>query len=112
MKARTDHRTVLVWALGIGVGYLVLACVGLHLLDRYNAAAVIWPAAGLAVGALVVAERKAWPAIAVAVLVANFLAQILVREASFALGFTTRQELGQVLRQHSGGRLTLDAAAR
>jgi tRNA A-37 threonylcarbamoyl transferase component Bud32/membrane-associated phospholipid phosphatase len=36
----------------------------------------------------------------------------LASEASFALGFTTRQELGQALSQHSGGRLTLDSAAR
>ena len=36
----------------------------------------------------------------------------LASEASFALGFTTRQELGQALSQRSSGRLTLDAAAR
>jgi len=36
----------------------------------------------------------------------------LASEASFALGFTTRQELGQALKQRSSGRLTLDAAAR
>jgi hypothetical protein len=36
----------------------------------------------------------------------------LAGEASFALGFTTREELGQALSQHSSGRLTLDAAAR
>jgi hypothetical protein len=36
----------------------------------------------------------------------------LASEASFGLGFTTRQELGQALSQRSGGRLTLDSAAR
>jgi hypothetical protein len=36
----------------------------------------------------------------------------LASEASFGLGFTTRDELRQVLSQRSGGRLTLDAAAR
>jgi membrane-associated phospholipid phosphatase/tRNA A-37 threonylcarbamoyl transferase component Bud32 len=38
--------------------------------------------------------------------------QQLASEAGFALGFTTRQELRQALSQRSGGRLTLDAAAR
>jgi tRNA A-37 threonylcarbamoyl transferase component Bud32/membrane-associated phospholipid phosphatase len=38
--------------------------------------------------------------------------QQLASEAGFGLGFTTRQELRQALRQRSSGRLTLDAAAR
>jgi tRNA A-37 threonylcarbamoyl transferase component Bud32/membrane-associated phospholipid phosphatase len=38
--------------------------------------------------------------------------QQLASEAGFGLGFTTRQELQQALRQRSSGRLTLDAAAR
>jgi hypothetical protein len=36
----------------------------------------------------------------------------LASEASFGLGFITRQELRQALSQRSGGRLELDAAAR
>jgi hypothetical protein len=38
--------------------------------------------------------------------------QQLASEASFGLGFTTRQDLRQALRQRSSGRLELDAAAR
>jgi membrane-associated phospholipid phosphatase/tRNA A-37 threonylcarbamoyl transferase component Bud32 len=38
--------------------------------------------------------------------------QQLAGEASFALGFTTRQELRQALSQRSGGRLGLDVTAR
>jgi hypothetical protein len=38
--------------------------------------------------------------------------QQLASQAGFGLGFTTRQELQQALRQRSSGRLTLDAAAR
>jgi tRNA A-37 threonylcarbamoyl transferase component Bud32/membrane-associated phospholipid phosphatase len=38
--------------------------------------------------------------------------QQLASEASFGLGFTTRQELRQALSQRSSGRLELDAAAR
>jgi hypothetical protein len=36
----------------------------------------------------------------------------LASEASFGLGFTSRQQLRQALSQRSGGRLELDAAAR
>ncbi|HZB58218.1 MAG TPA: hypothetical protein VFA73_03440, partial [Actinomycetota bacterium] len=38
--------------------------------------------------------------------------QQLASESSFALGFTTRDDLAAALRRDSGGRLDLDAAAR
>jgi diguanylate cyclase (GGDEF)-like protein/PAS domain S-box-containing protein len=85
MSARAGHPSVLVWSVATGVAYFVLGCIGLQLLDGYTAAAVIWPAAGLAVGALIVAGRRAWPGLALAVLAANFLTQVVVRKASFSL---------------------------
>ncbi|MDO8210640.1 sensor domain-containing diguanylate cyclase [Conexibacter sp. CPCC 206217] len=79
MDARIRHPRALAWTGAVGAGYLGLACAGLKLVDPDDGAAVIWPAAGLAMGALVVAPRRMWPALAVVILLANFAAQILVR---------------------------------
>ncbi|HEY4098636.1 MAG TPA: diguanylate cyclase [Baekduia sp.] len=85
MSARARHPPALAWSVALFAAYVALGWAGLQLLDPFNGAAVIWPAAGLAVGALVVSPRSAWPALAVAVLLANFVAQIAVRKSSLAL---------------------------
>jgi diguanylate cyclase (GGDEF)-like protein/PAS domain S-box-containing protein len=85
MGASIPQSRALAWVGAVAVGYFALAWVGLQLLDPNDQTAVIWPSAGLALGMLVVLPRQLWPQLAAAVVVANFLAQLFVRDASVPL---------------------------
>lgn len=75
-------------ALGIllfGVAYFLLARLGLALVTPVEQVAVIWPASGLAMAAMVLAPRRSWPVLALVVLAANLMAQSLSRAVEPAI---------------------------
>ena len=78
---------MLIVALAIGIAYFLAARLGLVFLAKPGLA-VFWPAAGIAVGALIVLGRSArWP-VNVAVVVATVLANMMIgRHASLAVVF-------------------------
>lgn len=68
-----------VWRAAVaGVLYLVSALLSVQLGDIAGTGAVFWPAAGIAVTALLVWDRRAWPAILVAVAVAELTANLIL----------------------------------
>lgn len=82
-----EQRRVRVWLLpvGIGVGYLALSQ-GLSVLTGGNyLSPTFWPAAGVALGALLITPRRRWPAILVAVFVAAVISNLLFRANVMAI---------------------------
>ena len=61
-------------ALLVGVSYWALASYSLALPVRSSGISYIWPADGLALGALLCTERRRWPSYLAAVFLGNFLA--------------------------------------
>jgi hypothetical protein len=55
-------------AAGVAVAYYLAARLGLALLAAPSDVAVFWPASGLAVGILMLSNRRSWAAIAIGVL--------------------------------------------
>ncbi len=70
---------VVVASLLFAVAYYGLSELGLALMARPEQAAVVWPASGLALAAVVLVQRRHWPAILALVFGANLLAQLLSR---------------------------------
>lgn len=75
MDARFHQVPTVVWAGLLGAGYCLLASLGFQALDPTDHAATLWPAAGLALGALALAPRRQWPPLVAAILVGSVTAQ-------------------------------------
>ena len=70
-------------------GYLLLAWLGLHLASIHGSASPVWPATGLALGAMVIFGPRMLPAIALAAFVVNLNTPVSVSAAgAIALGST------------------------
>jgi PAS domain S-box-containing protein len=61
----------------VGVAYFLAARLGLALLAKPESVAVFWPAAGMSAGLMIVLGRSAWPPIAVGVMAATVVANLL-----------------------------------
>jgi signal transduction histidine kinase/ActR/RegA family two-component response regulator len=79
---RSAHRTVrlpaevgsaILQAVLLGLGYFALAWVSVKLTPYAGGIAYVWPAGGVALAALLLAPRRHWPYILVAVFAANML---------------------------------------
>ena len=64
----------LVFALLVGVGYWLFASYSLALPVRSSGISYVWPADGLALGALLCSRRRSWPAYLLAVFLGNAFA--------------------------------------
>jgi diguanylate cyclase (GGDEF)-like protein/PAS domain S-box-containing protein len=82
MDAVRPRAPLWAWIGLLWAGYFAFACLGFQALDPADhAVATLWPAAGVGVGALAVAPRRAWPALAPAIVAASVAAQLLFRDA-------------------------------
>jgi PAS domain S-box-containing protein len=69
--------TALGTAGGMAVAYFLAARLGLALLSAPSGVAVFWPASGLAVGILITSGRRAYPALAIGVVIGTVAANLL-----------------------------------
>jgi diguanylate cyclase (GGDEF)-like protein len=101
------------WATAMALAYAIAARLSLVFVVQPEGIATIWPPAGLALGALLVAPRRRWPAllagVAVAVVAANLSAGVPI---PMALGFAVANTVeplvaAAVLGRLLGGHVTL-----
>jgi integral membrane sensor domain MASE1 len=88
-SSRTWSPSAWFWPVGVFVGYLTLAQ-GLSVLTsgQYSSP-TFWPAAGVALGALLITPKTRWPAILIAVALAETTSNLIFQANSFAiLGWT------------------------
>ena len=69
-----ERQREIALAVGLGVGYWALASYSLALPVRSSGISYVWPADGLALGALLCSKRRSWPAFLLAVFLGNALA--------------------------------------
>jgi integral membrane sensor domain MASE1 len=89
------RRSTPLWAkaLLLAVAYLACAEIG-DLLSIQSAFPTFWPAAGLFFAVLLIADRKDWPALVAAVVVANVASDLMLgRDLLMALGFSAANTL-------------------
>ncbi|WP_175414882.1 PAS domain S-box protein [Nibricoccus aquaticus] len=80
---------------GLAVVYLALARLGLMAASVHGNVSPVWPASGLAMGALICSGLRWWPGVALGAFVANALTSIsLVAAAGIALGNTLEAVVG------------------
>lgn len=79
MGPRNPRIRTLFWATALALASFAMARASLRLIDADSEVATVWPAAGLALAAFVLAPRARWAALGGAVFVANLAAQLLVR---------------------------------
>lgn len=78
LSARTRAGVAIVV---FAIAYYGLSELGLALMAQPEQVAVVWPASGLALAAVVLTRRRHWPALLAVVFGANLLAQLLSRGA-------------------------------
>ncbi len=88
------------WAgwLGFGLAYLVLALGADWLTNQSSQFSTFWPAAGLYVGVLLLADRRDWPRIVVVAAVAGLIASAVIgRRPAYALAGGVADALEAIL---------------
>jgi PAS domain S-box-containing protein len=76
--AAVRHRSPVLTAVAVGLGYFVLARLALQFVAEAAEVAAIWPANGLTLGAMIVARRRRdWGWLLLATVVANVAANIM-----------------------------------
>jgi PAS domain S-box-containing protein len=92
----SERVSPIVLTVAIGVGYFVAARLSLHLLTKPGVA-VFWPAAGISSGILIALGRDArWP-VAVAVVAANTVANLMGDRDVWGSGFFSLCDAGEAL---------------
>src|SRR4051812_19955741 len=80
-RARSRVSPLLLSCLAVGIGYFVLARVGLEVgllsVQRPTDVAAVWPANGLTLAALLLARRRWWAALLLSAYAGNVAASVL-----------------------------------
>ncbi|MGE0030923.1 MAG: PAS domain S-box protein [Steroidobacteraceae bacterium] len=95
-------------AAGIALAYFAAAELARWLAAAGGAAVALWPAAGIALGGLLLAGQRAWPGIWIAAFCSDLLHRALVADATFAPGLAALPALiatGASLQAAAGFRL-------
>jgi signal transduction histidine kinase len=93
--ADDEHvRYVLLWALIVGIAYAAGALVGIELVKNPAMGTAFFPSAGVTLAALLLLPRRAWPAILVAVAIAEISVDLWQHQTvAMAFGFALANTL-------------------